>query len=197
MIDRLAAGLTGWFIQQGLIQQEDYEVYVYCIDSLLVKLFYYVALLTAAIYLNIVPQTVLYCTGFAAFRYTAGGYHAKSAGLCMVLTILVFALSMITIQYITPFTMATSAGSIVCVVLGTIVAVKHAPIDHFNKPVSTARKLQMRRYCLLFQLVFMLLVLLLIALRMGEYALCLALGNGLAAVFLLYAYYTHQGGTTV
>ncbi|MBO5139535.1 MAG: accessory gene regulator B family protein [Peptococcaceae bacterium] len=197
MIDRLAAGLTGWFIQQGLLQQEDYEVYVYCIDSLLVKLFYYVALLTAAIYLHIVPQTVLYCIGFTAFRYTAGGYHAKSAGLCMVLTLLVFTMSMITIQYIAPFTMATSAGSIVCVVLGTIVAVKHAPIDHFNKPVSAERKLQMRRYCLLFQLVFMLLVLLLIALRMGEYALCLALGNGVAAVFLLYAYYTHQGGTTV
>ena len=115
----------------------------------------------------------------------------------MVLTLLVFTMSMITIQYIAPFTMATSAGSIVCVVLGTIVAVKHAPIDHFNKPVSAERKLQMRRYCLLFQLVFMLLVLLLIALRMGEYALCLALGDGLAALFLLYAYYTHQGGTTV
>jgi len=197
MIDRLAAGLTGWFIQQGLLQQEDYDVYVYCIDRLFGQIVFYITLFAVAIYLHIVPQTIWYYIGFNAFRYTAGGYHAKSDKACIALTWAVYAASMLAVHYAAPYTTATSAGSIVCVVLGTIVAVRHAPIDHFNKPVSAERKLQMRRYCLMFQLVFMLLVLLLLALRMGEFALCLALGNGLAALFLLYAYYTHQGGTTV
>ena len=197
MIYRLAAGLTGWFIQQGLLQQEEYDVYVYCIDRLFGQICFYITLFAVAIYLHIIPQTIWYYIGFNAFRYTAGGYHAKSDKACMVLTWAVYAAGMLAVHYAAPYAIATSAGSIVCVVLGTIVAVKHAPIDHFNKPVSAERKLQMRRYCLLFQLVFILLVLLLLALRMGEFALCLALGNGLAALFLLYAYYTHQGGTTV
>lgn len=102
MIYRFAAGLTGWFIQKGLLQQEDYEVYVYCIDRLFGQLFFYITLFTVAIYLHIVPQTIWYYIGFNAFRYTAGGYHAKTDKACIMLTWTVYAVSMLAVHYAAP-----------------------------------------------------------------------------------------------
>lgn len=45
--------MTGWFIGKGFLTQEDYEVYVYCIDSLLGKLFFYLALMLTLFYNHI------------------------------------------------------------------------------------------------------------------------------------------------
>ena len=88
-----------------------------------------------------------------------------------------------------------SAVLAMCLVLfGTATAIKHAPVDHFNKPVSAARKQLMRKRCLRFQLLFVLLTALLLAKQAMLYALCLALGNGIAAAFLLFAYYQKKGG---
>ena len=87
-----------------------------------------------------------------------------------------------------------SALAVCLVLLGTATAIKHAPIDHFNKPVPNARKLVMRKRCLRFQLIFVLLTVFLAAKQAAVYALCLALGNGIAAAFLLFAYYQKKGG---
>lgn len=45
---QLAEKMTGWFIRRGFLAQDDYEVYVYCIDSLLGKVFFYLTLFLVA-----------------------------------------------------------------------------------------------------------------------------------------------------
>ena len=192
---QLSMRLTSWLVQKGLLKQQEYDVYVYCIDSLLAKLFFYSTLFAAAVWFHILPQTVWYYIGFTAFRYTAGGYHANSDKACMVLTWAVYIASMLFVQHLAEGSAVWSATLAVCLVLfGTATAIKHAPIDHFNKPVSAARKQLMRKRCLRFQLLFILLTVLLLAKQAMLYALCLALGNGIAAAFLLFAYYQKKGG---
>ncbi|MBR5319995.1 MAG: accessory gene regulator B family protein [Peptococcaceae bacterium] len=195
MTYQLSMRLTSWFVQKGLLQPKDYDVYVYCIDSLLAKLFFYSTLFAAAVWFHILPQTVWYYIGFTAFRYTAGGYHANSDKACTVLTWAVYIASMLFVQHLAEGSAVWSATLAVCLVLfGTATAIKYAPIDHFNKPVSAVRKLVMRKRCLRFQMLFILLIVLLLAKQAMLYALCLALGNGIAAAFLLFAYYQKKGG---
>ena len=98
MTYQLSMRLASWFVQKGLLQPKDYDVYVYCIDSLLAKLFFYSTLFAAAVWFHILPQTVWYYIGFTAFRYTAGGYHANSDKACMVLTWAVYIASMLFVQ---------------------------------------------------------------------------------------------------
>ena len=195
MTHQLSMRLTSWFVQKGLLKQQEYDVYVYCIDSLLAKLFFYMTLFAAAVWFHILPQTVWYYMGFTAFRYTAGGYHANSDKACTVLTWAVYIASMFLVQHLAEGSARWSAVLAVCFVLfGTATAIKHAPIDHFNKPVSDARKLVMRKRCLRFQMLFVVLIALLLAKQAMLYALCLAFGNGIAAAFLLFAYYQKKGG---
>ncbi len=187
---QLAEKMTGWFIRRGFLAQDDYEVYVYCIDSLLAKIFFYMALMLISLWLGILPVTIWYYLGFTPFRYTAGGYHAKTDLTCVILTWTVYGASMWLIMQseLVPAAWVASS-SLVLVLFASAVALRHAPIDHFNKPVSTARKLQMRKWCLVFQVLFILVTLLLLGQHRYTLAFSIALGNGIAALFLLFAYY--------
>lgn len=90
---QLAEKMTGWFIRRGFLAQDDYEVYVYCIDSLLAKIFFYMVLMLISLWLGILPVTICYYLGFMPFRYTAGGYHAKTDLSCVILTWTVYGAS--------------------------------------------------------------------------------------------------------
>lgn len=85
MTYRFSLWLTNWFIEQGFLKQEDLEVYAYCIDSVLAKMVFYTVLLIVANIFHILPITIMYYLGFTPFRYTAGGFHAKTALRCSLL----------------------------------------------------------------------------------------------------------------
>ena len=86
MTYQLSMRLTSWFVQKGLLSPKDYDMYVYCIDSLLAKLFFYITLFAVAVCFHILPQTVFFFISFIAFRSTAGGYHAGSDKVCSILS---------------------------------------------------------------------------------------------------------------
>lgn len=191
---QLAEKMTDWCIRQGLLAQEDYPMYVYCIDLLLGKLFFYAALLLVAGWFDILAVTFCYYLGFLPFRYTAGGYHAKTNLSCVVLTWAVYGGSMLLVTWAEQFSAMWTAGSaLFLVLLATVAAWRYAPIDHVNKPVLPARKKQMRRQCLAFQTVFMITILLFLWQQYHIWAFSIALGNGIAALFLLVAYYQKEG----
>lgn len=190
MTYQLAGKMTAWFIRKGFLTQGNYEVYTYCIDRLLGQVFFYIALLMVSVWLGILPVTICYYLGFTPFRYTAGGYHAKTDLSCVILTWTVYGASMWLIMQSKLVPAAWVANSSLFLVLfASAVALRHAPIDHFNKPVSTARKLLMRKWCLVFQVLFILVTLLLLEQHRYTLAFSIALGNGIAALFLLFAYY--------
>lgn len=194
MIYRLSVWLTKWFIKNGYLQQEDYEAYVYCIDSLLAKIVFYISVSIVALFFDIIPITIGYYVGFIVFRYTAGGYHAKTALGCMVLSWGVYALMMYVLIWLSrapESILALSAMS--SMALALLVAWRHAPIDHFHKPVSAETKQRLRQYCLGFQGAFMVLTMLLLSQHYYNLAVSLAFGSGVAALFLLIAYYQKGG----
>lgn len=194
MIYCLSVWLTKWFIEKGYLQQDDYEVYVYCIDSLLAKIVFYISVSIVALCFDIVSITICYYIGFMAFRYTAGGYHAKTALGCMVLSWSVYATMMyllVRLNIASETVIAIAAMSSMTFAL--LVAWRHAPIDHFHKPASTEKKLLLRKYCLGFQSAFMILTMLLLHQHYYNLAVGLAFGSGVAALFLLIAYYQKGG----
>ena len=100
MTYQLAQKMTRWFIQNCFLKEEDYDVYVYYIDSLLAKIFFYTEIAVAAIFLRMVPETLSYYWGFSTIRYTAGGFHAKTGKACAVISWITYFLSMIVIMSI-------------------------------------------------------------------------------------------------
>lgn len=195
MIYRLSIWLTKWFINKGLLKEEDYDVYVYCLDSLLAKIVFYSVLCSVALVFDIIAITVFYYLSFITFRYTAGGYHAKTELGCSVLSWAVYAINMYLIIQISNASENTAIiVSVGNILFSILVALKYAPIDHFNKPVSQQKKMRLRKYCLSFQWLFVLLTILLLYQRHYTLSVSLTLGSGVAALFLVIAYYQKRGG---
>lgn len=189
MIYRLSIWLTNWFIEHEVLKKADYDVYVYCIDSLLNKVLFYSIIITIASIFHILPETFWYYLGFIPFRYTAGGYHAKSEAACSVLSWAVYGLSMALVLNLCFMDMPTQIISMILVSLVTLIAWRYAPVAHINKPVAPAQKQKLRKVCLCFQGCYLWVTMLLIWQHYYNFAFSLALGNSIAAIFLVLAYY--------
>ncbi len=191
MTYQLAQKMTRWFIQNCFLKEEDYDVYVYYIDSLLAKIFFYTEIAVAAIFLRMVPETLSYYWGFSTIRYTAGGFHAKTGKACAVISWITYFLSMIVIMSVAHLLSATLlvSSSLVLLIFSLAIVLRYAPMAHINKPVPPSKKARMKKICVGFQVVHMLITVLLFTQHGYIYAFSLALGDVLAALALLIAYY--------
>ena len=189
MIYRLSMWLTSWFVEHEALKREDYDVYVYCIDSLLNKVFFYGVIITVAGIFHILPITFWYYVGFIPFRYTAGGYHAKTETACSLLSWTVYGLSMIFVINMRFADMPIQLIPLILISVDTLIAWRYAPVAHINKPVASAQKQKLRKVCLCFQGCYLWVTMLLIWQHSYNFAFSLALGNSIAAIFLVLAYY--------
>ena len=184
MTYQLAQKMTRWFIQNCFLKEEDYDVYVYYIDSLLAKIFFYTEIVLAAIFLRMVPETLSYYWGFSTIRYTAGGFHAKTGKACAAISWITYFLSMIVIMSVAHLLSATLlvSSSLVLLIFSLAIVLRYAPMAHIKKA-------RMKKICVGFQVVHMLITVLLFTQHGYIYAFSLALGDALAALALLIAYY--------
>lgn len=195
MIYQLSSKMTKWFIEKKLLCKEDYAVYVYCIDSLLARILFYSTMIIVAALLHILPITLFYYLMFIPYRYTAGGYHMQSELACLVSSWAVYAFSMLIIVNL------GKAEQFLIVIIITILSVvtisvtlKLAPIEHTNKPMSNNQKLTLRKRCLVFQIIYLMAIMLFLNQHYYIYALSLAMGNSIAMIFLVVAYFSKRKG---
>lgn len=191
MTYQLAQKMTRWFIQNNFLNEKEYDVYVYYIDSLLAKVFFYTEIVLVAIILCMLPETISYYWGFSTIRYTAGGFHAKTDKACAIISWITYFSSMIVIKnvsHLMPVTLMM-ACSLVLLLFSLVIVLGYAPIEHINKPVPPSKKARMKKYCVNFQEIHILITVLFFIQHGYIYAFSLALGDALAALALLIAYY--------
>lgn len=131
------------FIEAGILQKEEYTLYYYCLDALLSKAFFIIAILGLALFLDKVSIMIAYYFGFLLIRYTNGGYHANSPISCFILSIGIYlgALGLTDIMSI------ESHPEILSVTLFCVIFIvwRFAPVDHPNKRFSPEEKLAYRK----------------------------------------------------
>ena len=192
---RIAQRMTQWFIQNKFLNQDEYDVYVYYIDSLLAKIFFYTTIAFVAAFLHMLPETICYYWGFSTIRYTAGGFHAKTDKACAIISWITYFSSMIVIMSVSHLMSVTlmMACSLVLLLFSLVIVLGYAPIEHINKPVPPSKKARMKKYCVGFQGIHILITVLFFIQHGYIYAFSLALGDALAALALLIAYYQKGG----
>ncbi len=121
------------------IQDEERDVYAYCIEIILSTAVDFCSVfLIACIFHRILP-TVFFLTGFFASRALCGGYHAKHHITCYLSTLANYAFFLL-FDYI--FRIASHKQIAVwCMLLFSFVTIfLFSPIDHPNNPMTTDQK---------------------------------------------------------
>ncbi|MDR1541403.1 MAG: accessory gene regulator B family protein [Clostridiales bacterium] len=176
MLDILTSKSTDYLILNEVIAEDDRDVYEYGFHALYNNIIDISSIAIISVWLNQVPQTILYHISFIILRNIAGGFHAKTHLRCFIMSTVIWLLSLLAISMMAlPLNCLGLAG--VAVVL---IWVK-APVEHDNSPLSAEKHRRMKLYSRVASAVFFTIILF-TYLLMKEYIwIAVSLAYGMAS----------------
>lgn len=181
MITRITNYLTDLLVKHRLISCEDEEIYLYGMTELL-NLIVVVALLFAVgIIFEEVWECIIFAACFMGLRKYAGGYHSKTRGRCLVLTVISVVLVLALLRFV-KISMFVMCGFMI---MNLIIILLLSPVDTKNNRLDNFEKKYCRRKTIIIILVE--LFLFHVFLKMGCSGLAEAIWGawGMLAVSLL------------
>lgn len=175
MLQRLSISLVQFFLTEAIITEEDQDVYRYSVEILLSSLAVYGSILLLALWGQLLPETIAYYCGFLLIRHSAGGYHARSHGRCILLTLVVYLLSITLLSAIPQQLWIEAVVLMAALSLGAIY--RFGPVDHVNKPFTPEEHRRYRQQSLVLVTLISLISIMMVALSLQEkWALAISLG---------------------
>jgi accessory gene regulator B len=173
ILSLMARKMSSFSISNGIIKEEEREIYNYSFELLLSTIINFGFIIIASIIFNKVVQTLFYLIGFLPLRRVAGGFHAKTHLRCffvllasyfMFLSILI----LIADQSINILILAILLFSLCIVFL-------FSPIEDKNRPISLTEKDIFQRKSRII-ILFLIIVVSILTLYSKQLALSLSLG---------------------
>lgn len=132
MIKKIAIRTTQVLINKNIIQNEEYEIYEYCVELAIVSLMSYLSLLSIAIIFNEIICSLLFLVSFSLFRRLNGGYHANNYSKCAMISLSCYMLMIFIIK---------NCGSVfeityLHLIVGLILVILISPQQDDNKPLT-------------------------------------------------------------
>ena len=155
---------SNFLISRNIIAPEDAEVQEYGLFCLVETISFHAAQLLWAIFLHLVPETLLFDATFLLLRSHTGGYHASTPMRCFVMSIAVWAGLMLACHYV-PVGICLALG-----LLSVLVIWRIAPLPHENNPFSPERLVQVTHRMHIILILLVLLSGLFLALQLWIFA---------------------------
>lgn len=179
-MEHVLRALSGWLVQQDAIEPDDRELYEYAMYSFLVSVMPLVIFLIASGVIGMLPEGLLIVIPLMVTRKFSGGYHARHAYTCMMISVGLLVSSF----YIVLHVDCTWLFHMLVVISGLSVVV-NSPIDSKNKKLEEDEVNQYRRITCLLVIITIALYFVLIILNQSHYAVCLVVSLILTAILQL------------
>ena len=184
MITLMSKKLSSFFAANGIIKQEDTEVYEYSLEILFSTVLNFIAVAVIAVFAQKSLLTLFYLLGFIPLRLIAGGYHADTHFRCFLVLIGTYSVFLFMVTFIPSLFVMPAA--ITAVIVSVILILVLAPVEDKNKPVSAEDKKKFKLKSRIAVFVYSAVILLLLFLLPGSrIAFSLSLGILSVALSLL------------
>ncbi|MEG0830358.1 MAG: accessory gene regulator B family protein [Anaerovoracaceae bacterium] len=132
--DRLINASVNALIQKKIIEKSEEELYFFGINQLYVFLLNIATTVVLGAICGMIWQSILFSVAYIPLRRYAGGYHAKTQGMCYCMSILLIVCVLMIIHFVS----FEKIGLIIMLVLSFIIIFARAPVESENKALSTA-----------------------------------------------------------
>ena len=156
MLTKIATLLTIQLQKNGVVSEESEDVYIYGFELLISFIFSTTIIITLGLIFDVFLETLCFLVVFILLRSFTGGYHAKKYWQCTIVTLAVYAFTMVLSKTILPNIAVYTA----LVVVGVTVIFIMAPVENCNKPLSAAEKKRHKLVSIVLFVAFFLLSLL-------------------------------------
>lgn len=153
MYKKMSYWFTRNLIQNGIVKNEEKEVYEYSFEVFISTFIIIVVISIIALITNRIRISLMFALGFILARKTSGGYHAKNHTNCFITTIsnylvFLFIVSIISIKHLCFI-------NIILIILSAFLIYFLAPVEDRNKPLSIKER---KRYQLRSKIYVMILI---------------------------------------
>ena len=140
MLHSLATRVATIALNRRLICKDRFAWCVYCLEKLLLKLLFVVWLILLVLVTKRYVEIIAFLTGFLPLRSKLGGWHAKRAWVCQVVSfLLILGLCCVLSAYISNIPNVISACIAFCVLIAAFIAKPvYSPQLHFDSQIRDA-----------------------------------------------------------
>ena len=144
MYNKISKRITEKFVELGIIDKENIDIYKYGFELLLSLMFTTLCILILSIFVKKISETVIYLVGFFVVRTICGGYHAKHHYSCFITTIISYLLFLL-FEHLTKNESQSKFFIVITLVFSIVIIAAFSPIEHPDNPMTEYRKIKNRR----------------------------------------------------
>ena len=157
MIEKLANGMTLFYIKNNYISRMDINSYKYGFEILLSTVCNIVLAAAISILFKSLFEALFYLAAFISVRIVGGGYHAKTHKSCIFIFSSAFFSACLIIKLMVDSIIPLF--NIFCAILSSLVIWKVAPVEAPNKPLSGTKRKRYEAISLVLGCLFIVLAL--------------------------------------
>ncbi len=129
----LSKNIASFFVKSGVAKEEDEELYLYGLQTILASVFSLSLILVLAIIKRELVETGIFLSSLVLMRSYTGGYHAKKYWTCCLVTLSCYLLNMFIGR-----TIGSYNGLFILYLVSTFIILHFSPLENKNKPIEEA-----------------------------------------------------------
>lgn len=176
MISTISNHLIDWLIHEGVLQPADRELYVYAAYCFLFAWSPLFLLFTISVCIRRLPEALLLILPFITIRKFSGGFHAKTARTCLIISCTLLA----SFMYMT-IHISACLSLYIALVLASVSLMINSPIISPQRPATPEDLKHFRHIVIAAIMLYNCCILILNHVGFSHWAVCLSLGLILSA----------------
>ena len=137
----IAEKLTKYVVKASAVSEEYYAIYQYGFQIGLEMLCCFIACLSIGVYLQMIPEFIVYTGTFILLRTYAGGIHLNSFASCFVCSVMVQTFAFLINRMYKLLLM----GAWVVIVVSNLFIWKFAPVENINRELDSEEKIHCKK----------------------------------------------------
>ena len=138
MIEKLGIRIVNFFIEEGILRENERNIYNYCFSCIIEIFINLMSVLFISILLQKVIESLIFMLIFIPLRSTAGGFHCSTSTRCYVLSISIYISVILLYPYITFVSIYAIVG--ICAI-NLLIVMLLSPVESSNKPLTNKSRI--------------------------------------------------------
>lgn len=157
---KIAAKISSFLCARGVVEEEEKDLYTYGYEIILENIGKTILLLIAGGIIHKFVATCIFVVGFVSLRSSCGGYHAKKAWQCDILTVLLWGIVICATPVVRMIVSEQRVFLLLIVLVSELIIIHYAPVEHRNNRLTKEKREKNRRQALVMGTLYGILVLL-------------------------------------
>ena len=171
-MQKISDAISSSLSEQGYINQDETEIYEYCLDYVVSQIKYDVLIILIGLLLHQVSITITFLFAFSFLRRYAGGYHAPTPLMCTIMSYMLYFAILAGALYIPAYMPLLWVITFICIISVIVIL---SPVSTPAKPLSNERRRKMKLCSLIISVLLVLMFVLCYFLKATKYYITLEL----------------------